>query len=258
MIIIFVGDVVSTAGCEYLRKKLPEIKKQYNVDFCIVNGENSAQGNGILPQSANHIFTSGADLITTGNHALRRNEIHSVLEDRNTPVLRPHNMHRTVPGSGVYILEKKGLRLGVANIMGAVYMDMVSNPFDCADTIVDYFKSQNIKNILIDFHAEATAEKRAMGFYLDSKVSAVLGTHTHVQTADEQILPGGTAYISDAGMTGVTHSVLGVKIECATQKLRTGLPVKFENPEGECSMGCVIVETDNKTGKAVRIERLFI
>lgn len=258
MIILFVGDVVSTAGCEFLRKKLPEIKKKYNVDFCIVNGENSAQGNGILPQSANHIFTSGADLITTGNHVLRRNEIHSMLEEEHTPVLRPQNMHRTVPGKGVYISEKKGMRLGVANIMGSVYMDSVSNPFDCADSILEFFRKENVKNILIDFHAEATAEKRAMGFYLDSKVSAVLGTHTHVQTADEQILPGGTAYISDAGMTGVTHSVLGVKIECATQKLRTGMPVKFENPEGECSMGCVIVETDNKTGRAVRIERLFI
>ncbi len=258
MIILFVGDVVSTAGCEFLRKKLPELKKTYNVDFCIVNGENSAQGNGILPQSANHIFTSGADLITTGNHALRRNEVYHMLEEEHTPVLRPHNMHRTVPGTGVYILEKKGMRLGVANIMGSVYLDGVSNPFDCADGILEYFEKENVKNILIDFHAEATAEKRAMGFYLDSKVSAVLGTHTHVQTADEQILPGGTAYITDAGMTGVTHSILGVKIECATRKIRTGMPVKFENPNGNSSMGCVIVETDNKTGKAVRIERLFI
>lgn len=259
MVILFVGDVVSTAGCEFLRKKLPVLKKTYNVDFCIVNGENSAQGNGILPQSANHLFTSGADLITTGNHVLRRNEILPILEEEDTPVLRPENMHKSISGKGKYILEKKGMRLGVANILGSVYMEnTVSNPFDCADEVVNYFNKNGVKNILIDFHAEATAEKRAMGFYLDGKVSGILGTHTHVQTADEQILPKGSAYITDVGMTGVLHSVLGVKIECATEKIRTGKPVRFENPEGECSMGCVLLETDNKTGKAVNIERFCI
>lgn len=258
MRILFIGDVVSTAGCDFVRAVLPAFKRQNEIDFCIINGENSAQGNGILPQSAQSLFTSGADLITGGNHSFRRQEMLRVYEDSSQPVLRPVNFHRSAPGRGTYILEKRGLRLGVANISGTVYMDYAENPFDAADSVIDAFKRSGVQNILIDFHAEATSEKRAMGFYTDSRVSALIGTHTHVQTADEQLLPGGSAYITDVGMTGVTNSVLGVKTECALHRLRTGLPIKFENPAGACSMGCVIIETDNKTGRALVIERYCI
>ena len=258
MRILFVGDVVAPQGCEHLRKVLPALKKSQNIDFCIVNGENSAQGNGILPGSCNHILDSGADLVTTGNHAFRRPEAEALYENENVPLIRPANFHRQAPGKGYYILEKKGMRLGVINLMGRIYMDSVDNPFDEADRLLAKLNEAGVKNILVDFHAEATSEKRVMGFYLDGRVSAVLGTHTHIGTADEQLLPGGTAYITDAGMTGVVNSVLGVEISCASRKVITGLPVHFINPEGECMMNCVVVETDNKTGREVSIERLDI
>ncbi len=257
MIILFIGDVVGTPGCECVRKLLPAFKKHKGVDFCIINGENSAQGNGILPQSADHLFASGADLITTGNHALRRSEIYPVL-DGHLPIIRPVNFHREAPGRGWDILEKRGMRLAVINLMGSVWMEYAENPFDAIDKTVKEIKSHNINNIFVDFHAEATAEKRAMGFWLDGRVSAVCGTHTHVQTADEQILPNGTAYITDTGMTGVIHSVLGVDITKATDKIRTGLPARFEQCVGECRMDGVLIETDNKTGKAVHIERVSL
>lgn len=258
MRILFVGDVVAPQGCEHLRRVLPAFKKVQNIDFCIVNGENAAQGNGMLPMSCEHILTSGADLITSGNHALKRPEIEKYFENENNPVIRPANLHRSAPGRGVYVLEKKGLRLGVINLMGRIYMDACDNPFDEADRLVSELSLQGIKNILVDFHAEATSEKRVMGFYLDGKVSAVLGTHTHIRTADSMILENGTAYITDAGMTGVVDSVLGVEKSCAARKVITGLPVHFKNPDGECMMNAVIVETDNKTGRAINIESFDI
>ena len=257
MRILFIGDVVSEPGCEFLRKKLPGFKKLQGIDFCIVNGENSAKGNGISPVSAEHLLASGADLITTGNHALKRPDAEQLLEGP-LPVIRPANFHRFAPGKGTYVLEKGGLRLGVANLIGRVYMEQADDPFDCADRALEEFASQGIVNILIDFHAEATSEKRAMGFWVDGRASALIGTHTHVPTADGQILSGGTAYLTDVGMTGMTNSVLGVGKECATYKIRTGLPVRFETPEGPCAMHCVVVETDTKTGKAVAIERFSV
>ncbi len=258
MRILFIGDVVAPQGCEHLRKILPAFKKAQEIDFCIVNGENSAQGNGILPGSCEHLLASGADLITTGNHALRRVEAEDYYEKEYIPLIRPSNFHRHAPGRGYYILEKKGMRLAVINLMGRIYMDACDNPFDEADKLLQSEALQGIKNILVDFHCEATSEKRVMGFYLDGRVSAVLGTHTHVPTADEQILPKGTAYITDVGMTGVIDSVLGVEIGCASRKVITGLPVHFKNPEGMCKADCVIVETDNKTGRAISIERFSI
>lgn len=257
MIVLAIGDVVGAPGCDFLRRVLPAFKKQNRVDFCIVNGENSAQGNGILPQSAEHIFTSGADLITTGNHALRRREIYSVL-DSEAAVIRPANFYRTAPGTGVYVLEKMGLRLAVINLQGSITMDYVSNPFDCADEIINDLRGRGINNILMDFHAEATSEKRAMGFWLDGKISALVGTHTHVQTADEQLLPKGTAYITDLGMTGVINSVLGIDIDLATERIRTALPVKFEQCTGECRCDGCLIEIEGKTGRAVSIERFSL
>ncbi len=257
MIILFIGDVVGMPGCNCARKLLPAFKKLKNVDFCIVNGENSAPGNGILPQSADHLFASGADLITTGNHALRRQEIYSVL-DGNLPIIRPVNFHREAPGRGWDVVEKRGMRLAVINLMGSLWMDYAENPFDAVDRTLKEIQHEGIRHVLVDFHAEATAEKRAMGFYLDGRVSAVIGTHTHVQTADEQILPNATAYMTDAGMTGVINSVLGVHIKNSTDRIRTGLPIRFEQCEGTCRMDGVLIETDNKTGKAVHIERVSI
>ena len=258
MRILFIGDAVGEPGCEFLRKTLPGFKKLQGVDFCVVNGENSAKGNGLTPASLEHLLASGADAVTGGNHTLRRPEIYDTLERDNVPALRPYNLHRSAPGRGFTVLEKRGLRLGVASLIGATYMDYAENPFDAADAIVKEMEARGIKNILLDFHAEATSEKRAMGFYLDGRVSAVVGTHTHVQTADEQILPGGTAYITDVGMTGVTNSVLGVTVESATAKMRTGLPVRFDQAKGECSMNCVLIQTDPSTGRAIGIERFIL
>ena len=258
MRILFIGDVVGEPGCELVRKVLPGFKRMQGVDFCIINGENSARGNGITPLSCEHLLTSGADVITGGNHSLRRPEIYRVLEDETVPLLRPYNLYRTAPGRGLTVLEKRGLRLGVANLIGRVDMDDCENPFDAADRIVSEFARAGVKCAMVDFHAEATSEKRAMGFYLDGKASAVFGTHTHVATADEQILPGGTAYITDAGMTGVKHSVLGVTIESATEKMRTGLPVRFQQAEGPATLSCVLAEIDNATGRAISIERFLL
>lgn len=258
MRILFVGDVVAPQGCDHLRKVLPPFKKHYNIDFCVVNGENSAQGNGILPGSCTHILDSGADLITTGNHALKRVEIEKCFENENIPLIRPANFHRSAVGRGYYVLERGALRLGVINLMGRICMDMCDNPFDTVTEILNELKTQGVKNILVDFHAEATSEKRVMGYFLDGKVSAVLGTHTHVQTADATVLPNGTAYLTDTGMTGVIDSVLGVEIQCASARVITGLPVHFKNPDGQCKMDCAVVETDNSSGRAISIETFTV
>lgn len=256
MKILAVGDVVGTHGCEFLRKKLPQLKKQNNIDICIVNGENSAQGNGILPQSATHLLDSGADLITTGNHSFRRFEIYNKFDEDGFPLIRPANFHRTAPGKGYYIIDKGFIQIAVINLIGVTYLDNNENPFECIDRILEEVKHCKIK--ILDFHAEATSEKRAMGFYLDGKISAMFGTHTHVQTADEQILPNGTGYITDLGMTGAVHSVLGVTPNLAIEKMKTNMPVRFENPDGECKMEGCIFEIDNKTGKTISVERIRI
>ena len=254
MRILTIGDVVSLQGCEYLREMLPKLKRDYQADIVIVNGENSALGNGITPKSANHIFDSGADVITLGNHSLKRMEITDYLDEHEF-IIRPENYHPSAPGKGYTIVDKGYCRVLVANIQGAVYLDNIENPFDAADRISAVAKEEGINTVLIDFHAEASSEKRAMGFYLDGKISALFGTHTHVQTSDEQILPCGTGYITDLGMTGPYYSVLGITPEIAIKKMKTNLPVKFSNPDGPCVIEGCFFETDNKTGKTVSIER---
>lgn len=258
MRILFVGDVVAPQGCEHLRRVLPKFKKDNKIDFCIVNGENSAQGNGILPGSCDHILDSGADVVTSGNHALKRVEIEDYFDNENIPLIRPANFHSSAPGRGVYILERGSMKLAVINLMGRVYMDTCSSPFEKIDKILSSPTLDGIKNIFVDFHAEATSEKKVMGYYLDGRVSAVVGTHTHVQTADAVIMPKGSAYLTDVGMTGVINSVLGVETECASRRVITGLPVRFKNPDGACMMNCVIVETDNSSGRARAIETFSI
>ena len=255
MKLLFLGDIVGEPGCAILRKKLPAIKKSNSIDICIANGENSAKGNGITPQSAESLFVSGVDIITTGNHAFKRREAYDLL-DSSLSIVRPENYSSECPGTGVVYLDMTSYTLCVINLSGSAYTEaVVSNPFDCID---DVLEDVDCKNIFVDFHAETTSEKRSMGFYLDGRVSAVIGTHTHVQTADEEILPGGTAYLTDAGMCGPINSVLGVKPELTIKKFRTGMPVKFENPDGECKIEGCIIEINEKTGKAVGIERVQI
>lgn len=254
MKILAIGDIVSKQGCEYLRQTLPKLKRELGADIVIANGENSAIGNGIIPQSAQHIFDSGVDVITLGNHSLKRPEICDYL-DENEFIIRPANYHPSAPGKGMTILDKGFCQVAIINLQGVIYLDNNENPFDAIDREIEKAKELGARIIIVDFHAEASSEKRGMGFYLDGRVSAIVGTHTHVQTSDEQILPNGTAYITDLGMTGPYYSVLGVAPDKAIQKMKTNLPVRFTNEDGPCTMEGCLIEIDNKTGKAINIER---
>ncbi len=246
---------MGTAGCEHLRRVLPAVKRQYGVDVCIVNGENAADGNGITPVAAEHIFDSGADVITGGNHTYRRREFYEML-DGNPALVRPGNFPATAPGRGLCVVDKGRYQVAVINLMGVVYMDPLACPFDTLDNLLK--EADNPRFCVVDIHAEATAEKKALAYYADGRVSAVFGTHTHVATADEQILPSGTGFITDVGMTGPLQSVLGVRPEQSIEKMRGKLPVRFATAEGDCMMNAVLFTLDDKTGQTVEVERLDV
>ncbi len=253
MKILFVGDVVGQPGCAFLSTRLPELKRRLGAELVIVNGENSAEGNGILPSSARQLQDAGADIITLGNHGLRRREIYPVLEESDC-IIRPANFHPSAPGRGVAVYDCPGKpRVAVINLQGNYILESHENAFDCMDRLLPAIDAP-IR--IVDFHAEATSEKVSLGIYLDGRVSALIGTHTHIQTADERILPGGTGYLTDAGMCGVFHSALGVKPELAIQRFRTGLPTRFENERGAVRLSGVLLEVDGKTGKTVKITRI--
>ena len=255
MNVLCVGDVVGSIGCQHLEKVLPLIKRNYCVDVCIVNGEISADGNGITPTSAERLFAAGADAITGGNHSFRRAEMYDRFE-RNNGVLRPANFPETAPGCGVFVVDKGRFQVAVINLMGVVYMDPLACPFETLEKIL---KNTDLpKCRIVDFHAEATAEKKALAYFADGQISALFGTHTHVQTADEQILPNGTAFITDVGMTGPIESVLGVRAELAIAKMRDKLPVRFEIAKGDCMMNALLLDIDPKTGRTVSVQRLDI
>lgn len=256
MRVLCIGDVVGSRGCNFVREKLPQLKKFYSIDAVICNGENSADGNGILPVSADSLFASGVDVITLGNHAFRRREIYSYL-DESPFIIRPANYpDSTTPGSGKCVLDMGRFRMTVVNLCGNVYsQDALDCPFKTMDRIL---KEADTKIVIVDFHAEATGEKLALAHYLDGRVSAIFGTHTHVQTADEQILPHGTGYITDVGMTGATNSVLGVKSEIIIEKLKDKLPVRFEISEEPYKLDGVIFDIDNTSGKCTGVERISV
>lgn len=255
MNILALGDVVGGIGCRFLRKHLPSFKKIKGVDLVIANGENSADGNGLTPTSVQYLFDSGVDVVTSGNHSFRRRESYDYY-DSCPFLLRPANFPPTAPGKGFCVVDMGRIQVGVVNLMGVVYMESMESPFDAADRIL---AEQDLPKItLVDFHAEATGEKRALASYLDGRVSAVFGTHTHVQTADECVLPEGTGFLSDLGMTGPLNSVLGVKNELVIQKLRTKMPVRFDFADGDCRICGAIFSIDEKTGKTVSVERVQI
>ncbi len=254
MRILMIGDVVGRGGCDHLAKVLPGIKRMYTPDVVIANGENSSEGNGLLPSSAEHLWDSGVDIITGGNHTLRRRELYDIL-DENENIIRPANLHHTAPGRGVTVYEGMHFKLAVINLMGVAYMEPLENPFECIERLL---ADIDCKHIMVDFHAEATAEKLCMGFFLDGRVSLVVGTHTHVQTADERILPAGTGYITDIGMCGSFNSVLGVKPEAAIRRMRTHLPTRFENDSGEHCLSGVVADIDDSTGRTIKIERINV
>lgn len=259
MRLLAVGDVCGKVGCEYVRSNLSLLKREKNIDVVIINGENSAEGNGVTKSSAEYLFACGADIITGGNHSLRRKEVYEYL-DQNEFLLRPHNLPETEYGSGYCLADFGRFRMAVINLSGKIYLERVDadNPFLCADQLLERAKNDGADIIVVDFHAEATSEKRALGLYLDGKVSAFFGTHTHIQTADEQILPKGTGYITDLGMTGPLNSVLGVKSEIIINRLRDNDMSKFEFAEGDGILCGCIFDIDLKTQKTVAIERIKI
>lgn len=253
--ILSIGDIVGKCGCEFLRSKLPTLKSKKEINLVIANGENSAEGNGITPYSAKYLFNSGVDVITTGNHAFRRKEMYSMFEE-NEFIVRPANYpERTTPGKGIINVDLGFTNVDVINLQGTVYLQSLDCPFETADKLIS---KSSAKVKIIDFHAEATAEKRALCYYLDGKVSAIFGTHTHIQTADEQIFKNGTGYITDVGMTGAIDSVLGVKPKLAVDKLVMKIPIRFENAVGAARMDCIIFGIDENTGKCLSVERLQI
>ncbi len=254
--VLCIGDVIGTVGMKYLHRHLPSIKKIKRIDAVIANGENSADTNGITPDSAEYLLNCGVDLITTGNHSFQRKESYSLYDNSNMPVIRPANYPNKAPGIGSRVIDLGRVRIRVINMMGTVGMNPVLDcPFDTSDRLLS---NKDEKIVIMDIHAEATAEKRALACYLDGRVSAVFGTHTHVQTADEQILPGGTGFITDVGMTGPVNSVIGVSIDAAIEKMKTKMPVRLNYADGQCMLNAVIFGIDEKTGRTVSVERINI
>lgn len=253
--ILVVGDIVGNTGRMVVKKLLPQFSRNHNLDMIIANGENAAGGNGITKEIAEELFKN-ANVITMGNHVWDKKEILSFI-DSQQHLIRPANYPPGTPGKGYTIYKlKDNIKVGVVNISGVIFLPPLTPPFLIIDKIITQLKKEECSIIIVDFHAEATSEKIAMGWYLDGKVTAVLGTHTHVQTADERILPGGTAYITDLGMTGPRDSVLGVKKEIAINKFLTQMPVKFETADGLGQLNGVILTVDPETGNATSITRI--
>ncbi|MEN9979070.1 MAG: TIGR00282 family metallophosphoesterase [candidate division WOR-3 bacterium] len=254
--ILFLGDVCAEPGREAVKHLLPGLKATFHPGFCIVNGENAAGGYGITPKLAEELLRAGADCITTGDHCFDRHELWEFLNTEEK-ILRPLNFPPGAPGRGfgVYELKSGNGRIAIINLVGRVFMKPVDCPFQRIRTLLTEIRSRT-PVIIVDFHAEATAEKRAMGWFLDGQVSAVIGTHTHIQTADEEILPGGTAYITDAGMCGAFDSVLGMKKDLSLRRLIEQVPLRLQPATGDIRLNGVVVDIDTETGRAVRIERL--
>jgi 2',3'-cyclic-nucleotide 2'-phosphodiesterase len=253
MKLLFIGDVVGGPGRRGLKAAMPELRERYDPDLVVVNGENSAGGMGITEKTAQALFDSGCDVITTGNHVYRHREAYDFL-DRAERVIRPANYPHANPGKGFVVVEADGMRVGVINLSGAVGLQVARLPFPEADALLERIEADCF---LVDFHAEVSSEKVAVGWHLDGRAAAVLGTHTHVPTADARVLPGGTAFISDVGMTGSRTSVLGVKPELVLKAMRTQMPVKFETAEDDVWVMGAAVEV-NSEGLADSIEQVMV
>ena len=254
MNILAVGDIVGNSGVNKLKAELKDIKNKYNIDFAIVNGENSAEGMGITVKNFKDIISAGANCITMGNHTWGKKEIFQIIDEPQ--LLRPINYPEGVCGKGYNIYECKDKKIAVINAMGRAEINVqTENPFIQVRKVVDEIKN-TVDMIFLDFHAEATAEKQAMGYFLDGKITAMFGTHTHVQTADEKILEKGTAYITDIGMTGPKYSVLGMDRDAALKRFLTALPEKYKIAEGETMLSGCIFRIDDNTNKVIDIERI--
>lgn len=257
MKVLVIGDIMGEPGRRAVARMVPRLVAQRRIDVVIGNGENVAGGFGITPELAEELFDMGLSVITTGNHAWDKKEVLNYFP-RESRLLRPANYPGGVPGNGSAIVETAaGERVAVIQLMGRAYMPTIDCPFQVAKREIARLK-QETPAVIVDMHAEATSEKMAMGHFLDGEVTAVVGTHTHVQTADEQILPRGTAYITDIGMTGPLHSVIGVKKELAIEKFLTGMPRRFEVASGPSVFCAVLLELDPRLGKAIGFERLRV
>lgn len=255
MKVLFLGDVFGKPGREILKKKLPLIVEENNIDFVIANGENAAGGIGITPDICETLLNMGIDIVTSGNHIYKKREIYDYIENQPR-LLKPANYPPSTPGSGFHIMsDKKNNRIAVINICGRVFIDYFDCPFRTIDKILNNIRKET-PVIIVDFHAEVTSEKVAMGWYLDGRASAVAGTHTHVQTADERILPGGTAYITDVGMVGPRNSVIGVKKENIIERFLTMMPQKFTVSEDDYLINGVVIDINERNGRAESISRI--
>jgi metallophosphoesterase (TIGR00282 family) len=261
--ILFVGDIFGHAGRRIVREHMRHVREAHGVDLTVVNVENAAGGFGVTPSIADEVFDMGADVLTTGNHVWDKRELIDYMKavgpeshERQRRVLRPLNMQRGTPGYGVYEgTTQGGVDYAVVDLMGRVYMPGTNDPFEAIDAAL---KGIRAKVILVDFHAEVTSEKVAMGWYLDGRATAVLGTHTHIPTADERVLPGGTAYQTDVGMSGPYDSVIGVERELVMHKFLTGMPGKFEAAKGNPKMCATLVTCDAETGRASAVQRIAL
>jgi hypothetical protein len=253
--LLFVGDVVGGLGRRTLASLLPAIRDAHQPDFVVVNGENSAGGVGITQKTARELLEMGADAITLGNHAFRHREVYELL-DREERIVRPANYPKGSPGRGHTVVENAGVRLGVVNLSGLVFLQAVRSPFAEADAVLAELRDR-ADAVLVDMHAEATSEKVAMGWHLDGRVTACLGTHTHVPTADARVLPGGTAYVTDVGMTGPRGGVIGVKREQALERFVMLTNVRFETADEDPWLNAVLIEAD-ADGRATSVEQLLV
>jgi len=253
--ILFVGDIIGKPGLQMVETWLPSLEKKYKADIIIANGENVAEGKGCTEKEGKILFDLGVNVITGGNHTWDKHQSQEYLkiEPRS---LRPLNYPKGTYGNGYYITETKKGKVAVINLQGRAFMPAIDCPFRTADWVIKKLRSET-KVLFIDIHAEATAEKLALANYLDGKVSAVIGTHTHVQTSDERILPQGTAYITDAGMTGPYESVIGMKTEAAVNRFLYQTPQKYQTAINDVHLSVVFIEVNSETGNALRIERIF-
>jgi 2',3'-cyclic-nucleotide 2'-phosphodiesterase len=254
--ILMTGDTVARSGRRALEERLHDVRSQREIDFVVSNVENAAGGFSITPRIAEDMLAAGVDVMTSGNHIFDKKEVLEYI-DKQPRLLRPANYAPGVPGKGRWVGKVRGVPVAVINLQGRVFMSQCDDPFRCADAQLAALEP-SVKIILVDMHAEATSEKIAMGRYLDGRASVVAGTHTHVQTADEQILPEGTAYITDLGMVGPHDGVIGMQTEIVLERFLRGMSMKFEPCDGEIKLNGLIVDVDEETGKATSVERLSL
>jgi len=256
--ILYIGDIFGRPGRGIVKEKLPELMTEYAPDLVLANGENAAAGFGITPQLVQELVGLGISVLTTGNHIWDKKEIYPYLvENADGPLLRPANYPPQVPGRGLYLGKTQtGLEYAVINLQGRVFMPSIDCPFRTADLLLEGIP-ESVRIRIVDMHAEATSEKLAIGWYLNGRVTAVVGTHTHVPTADETVLPGGTAYITDLGMTGPFESVIGIEKNIAIRKFLSQMPERFEVAKGDVRLCAALVEADPSTGRAVSIQRIL-